>query len=67
MLVLTRKLGEKLHIGSSVIVTVTKIAQNKVRLGIDAPRTCLIQRHELLKHVVPIESAGKAVASSDVR
>jgi carbon storage regulator len=37
MLVLSRKPGEKIHIGAGITITVIEIAGNKIRLGIDAP------------------------------
>ena len=48
MLVLSRKIGERLFIGSDVVVTVTKIANNKVSLGVEAPKSCTVHREELL-------------------
>jgi carbon storage regulator len=47
MLVLTRKPGEKLHIGGSITITVTGVKGNKVRIGIDAPQDVPIVRAEL--------------------
>jgi len=40
MLVLSRKLGEKICIGENISITVVDIDRGKIRLGIDAPRTC---------------------------
>ena len=37
MLVLSRKLGEKIVIGDSIVLTVVKIDRNQIRLGIEAP------------------------------
>ena len=37
MLVLSRKLGEKILIGDSIVLTVVKIDRNQIRLGIEAP------------------------------
>lgn len=48
MLVLCRKLGEKVLIGDDVVVTVVDIDRNKIRLGITAPRDVPICRSELL-------------------
>ncbi len=49
MLVLTRKTDESLIIGSEIRVTVLGFTgDNKVRLGIDAPRTVKILRGETL-------------------
>ena len=47
MLVLSRKPGEKIHIGSGITVTVIEVQGNKIRLGIDAPEEVPIFRAEL--------------------
>ena len=47
MLVLTRKTGEKIHIGSGITITVIEIRGTKIRLGIDAPDDVPIFRAEL--------------------
>ena len=47
MLVLSRKIGEELHIGDNTIVFVQAIAGNRVRLGIQAPRETRVLRGEL--------------------
>jgi carbon storage regulator len=49
MLVLTRKLMEKLYIGDDVCVTVVRLEGGQVRLGIDAPRDVAVVRAELLE------------------
>jgi carbon storage regulator len=48
MLVLTRKLGECIHIGDDVRVTVVAVQGQKIRLGIDAPKSVNIVRSELV-------------------
>jgi carbon storage regulator len=48
MLVLSRKLGEKICIGDNICITVVDIDRGKVRLGIDAPRSVPVYRQELL-------------------
>lgn len=47
MLVLTRKVGEKIHIGEGVVVTVVRVVGDKVRIGIDAPRDVRVHRQEV--------------------
>lgn len=47
MLVLTRKVGEKLHIGDDITVTITQIKGNRVKVGIEAPGNVRIVRGEL--------------------
>ena len=48
MLVLSRKLGEKIVIGDNICITVVDIDRGKIRLGIEAPRDVPIFRQELL-------------------
>ncbi len=48
MLVLSRKLGEKIFIGDNICITVVDIDRGKIRLGIEAPRDVAIYRQELL-------------------
>ena len=48
MLVLTRKLMEKLYIGTDVCVTVVRLEGGQVRLGIEAPREISVVRAELV-------------------
>jgi carbon storage regulator len=52
MLVLSRKLGEKIYIGENICITVVDIDRGKIRLGIEAPRDVAIYRQELL----PVQS-----------
>lgn len=47
MLVLTRKLKEKILIGDDIIVTVIRLESGKVRLGIEAPAEVRIVREEI--------------------
>lgn len=48
MLVLTRKLSERIVIGDCITITVVRIEGNKVRIGIEAPEHVLVQRVETL-------------------
>lgn len=49
MLVLSRKLNEKIVINGDIVVTVVKIDRNQVRIGISAPDSVPIHREELLR------------------
>lgn len=44
MLVLTRKVGERITIGGDIVVMVTEIRGDKIRLGIEAPKAVRITR-----------------------
>jgi carbon storage regulator CsrA len=47
MLVLTRKLQERIKIGENVTITVLRVKGNSVRIGIEAPRHVRVVRAEL--------------------
>jgi carbon storage regulator CsrA len=47
MLVLTRKVGERIIIGENVMIEVRRVAGNRVTLALDAPRKVRILRGEL--------------------
>lgn len=48
MLVLTRKEGESLYIGDDIKITIVSTDNEKVRVGIEAPKYCRVFREELL-------------------
>lgn len=48
MLVLSRKLGERIWIGDNICISVVDIQFNKIRLGIECPKDIPIYRQELL-------------------
>jgi carbon storage regulator len=47
MLVLSRKLGEKIVIGDNIVITVVKIDRNQIRIGIEAPQDIPVYREEI--------------------
>lgn len=51
MLVLSRKVGERIWIGEDIAITVVRISNNGVRLGIDAPHELPVIREELKKRI----------------
>ena len=48
MLVLSRKVGERIQLGDQITITLVKINGNAVRLGIDAPPEMSVVRQELV-------------------
>lgn len=61
MLVLSRKVGEKLVIGDGIIVTINRIAGQRVSLGVEAPPHIRIVRSELAHDDAAHESRAVAV------
>ena len=51
MLILTRRVGEKLIIGEDVTVTVLSLKGSQVRIGIDAPRHIAVNREEICQRI----------------
>ena len=47
VLVVSRKIGQRIHIGDKITVTVVKVSSGGVRLGIDAPAEMSVIREEL--------------------
>jgi carbon storage regulator len=48
MLVLSRKVGEKLNIGSDIVLEILRIDHNgNIRIGIEAPRDVSVDRSEI--------------------
>ncbi|WP_299944438.1 carbon storage regulator CsrA [uncultured Microbulbifer sp.] len=47
MLILKRRTGENLRIGTNVSVTVLEVKGNQVKIGIDAPKTLPVHREEI--------------------
>ena len=47
MLVLSRRESERIRLGDSIVVTVVRLAGDKVRIGIEAPKEVLVLRDEL--------------------
>jgi carbon storage regulator len=65
MLVLSRKLGEKIYISDNICITVVDIDRGKIRLGIEAPRDVPIFRQELLAEskIAPPPAEKSALAA----
>jgi carbon storage regulator len=51
MLVLSRKVGEKIRIGDDITVIVVELRGDKVRLGIEAPKEVPIHRDEVFQAI----------------
>ena len=51
MLVLSRKVGERILIGDNIAVTVVRVGQGMVRIGVEAPEELSIIREEIKDRV----------------
>ena len=64
MLVLTRRVGERVHVGDEIVVTLTRIAGDHVRLGIEAPTDVAVDREEIHERLGPADGAAGAGADA---
>ena len=60
MLVLSRKPGDRIHVGPDIVISVLEVTGKLVRIGIDAPQNISILRGEIKEQ---IEEENKLAAS----
>ena len=65
MLVLSRKVGDKIMIGDNITVVVNKVAGNRISLGIEAPDDVRIVRGELASVVKSFDQDEAEAEKSD--
>ncbi|MEY3175205.1 MAG: Carbon storage regulator [Planctomycetota bacterium] len=65
MLVLSRKVNQKIVINGNIVVTVVDIRGDNVRLGIQAPRDVSVHREEILRAILQEESLNPGNSNSE--
>lgn len=62
MLILSRKVNEKIMIGDDVVLTIIETRGEQVKIGVEAPKSVKVFRHEVFEAV---QKENKAAAVSD--
>jgi carbon storage regulator len=60
MLILTRRAGETVMVGSDITITVLGVKGNQVRIGINAPKDVAVHREEIYERIQSEKAAEKA-------
>jgi carbon storage regulator len=66
MLILTRKLGEKINIGDDITVTLLEIKGAQVKIGIQAPKSIGIHRNEIYEKIREANLRSSNISDSDL-
>ncbi len=66
MLVLSRKVGERILLGDNIRITIVRVSGGGVRLGIEAPSDVSVVREEVIAGNAAIPSTSTTQASREV-
>ena len=67
MLVLTRKLGESIRIGDSIIVKIVDIDSRHVKIGIEAPKSISVNREEIYERIQKENQSASTLADQSLK
>ena len=63
MLILSRKVGEKIMIGEDISISIIEVRGDQVRIGVDAPKTVKVFRQEVFDAILAENKAAAQSAS----
>lgn len=65
MLVLSRKKNESIVVDEAIVITVLEIRGDKVRLGIEAPKSVPIHRSEVYAAILSQQAVADPIVATD--
>ena len=65
MLVLSRKKNESIVVDETIVITILEIRGDKVRLGIEAPKSVPIHRSEVYAAILSQQPVGEPAVTTD--
>ena len=65
MLILSRKIDEKIKIGNDITLTIIEVHGDKVKIGVEAPKNVKIFRQEVFDAIQTENKAAAAEISED--
>lgn len=65
MLVISRKVGESLILSDNIRITITSMSNDKVTIGIDAPKEVKVIREELMETIEANKASSEKIDHAD--
>lgn len=65
MLILTRRAGETVMVGSDITITVLGVKGNQVRIGINAPKDVAVHREEIYERIQSEKKGAKEAEKAE--
>ena len=66
MLVLSRKLNEKIMIGDMIEVSILELSKDRVKIGVNAPKQIAVHRKEVYEMVHTVNIDASRIAADDL-